>query len=651
MSQARGTRATPRSGARGCGTRWLRRLRAVAVPGAAAVIAALGVASAAAAQPPGDAAANLAGDGKLEAALALLDTWAADHPDDPRMFPVLLKVVTAAPRQPTVDAVVQRYRGRLASDQIAVLRAAPADLAELSGGVVQALQALELPGIPDASERRAALLLELGEVTLDTVPEGMPIVHAGLARSGEGLGRSGLEPTLRAAFHGSGTQGDGGAAGAVAGYGLVSLLAANGRTDEAAGVLEQMRSRFPRSPEYALAAAELNAGAGLPRVVAFPSPAMLLGSLVATCLPPCPPPAAVLLARPVERGKAVTALVAEPPVVVAAPAAPPAAKPITRLTVAPEVGPAVAVTSPPAKPATVAVAPETRPAAVAAPAAKPAAVVTTPAPEPSPAATAETPRTESAAAVVAPETRPAPAVETPAPAPAAKRVVVVTSSAATPATGQVGAMHENDAWGSAQRPSSSDQAQPIPAPVVSGGAVAAEPVRVSSQPTRPEPVAAGSTAEQISSRLSALLGASGAARSPATGAAMPASRATTPASPAMTTASNAAAPARPSPAPGSPVVRVSSQPDPAAYIVQTGAYRDADNALELEHELTEAGFAALARSYRVANGSIVHRVAVGGNMTLTKAEQLLARLGDLGYTGVLARRDDVSYLPPPPPSR
>ena len=637
MSQACGTRAAPRSGARGCGTRWRQGLRAVAVAGAVVTIAALGVASAAAAQPPGDAAANLAGDGKLEAALALLDTWAADHPDDPRMFPVLLKVVTAAPRQPTVDAVVERYRGRLARDQIAVLRAAPADLAELSGGVVQALQALELPGIPDAWERRAALLLELGEVTLDTAPVGMPIVHAGLARSGEGLGQSGLEPTLRAAFHGSGTQGDGGAAGAVAGYGLVSLLAANGRTDEAAGILEQMRSRFPRSPEYALAAAELNAGAGLPRVVTFPSPAMLFGSLVATCLPPCPPPAAVLLARPVERGETVTALVAEPPAVVAPPAAPPAAKPITRLMVAPEVAPAVEVKSPPAEPATVVVAPETKPAAVvAAPAAKPAAVETTPAPEPAPAVTADTPRGKSAVVVAAP---------------AAKRVVVVTSSTATPATGQAGAIHENGAWGSARLPSSSDQAKPIPVPVVSGGAVADEPVRVSSQPTRPEPVAAGSTAQKISTRLSALLGADAAARSPASGATTLASSATTPATSAMTPGTSAAGPARPAPAPGSPVVRVSSQPDPAAFIVQTGAYRDADNALELEHELTEAGFAALARSYRAADGSIVHRVAVGGNMTLTKAEQVLARLSDLGYTGIVARRDDVSYLPPPPPSR
>ena len=574
---------------------------------------------------------------RLKAALALLDTWLADHPDDPRMFPVLLKVVTAAPRQPTVDAVVERYRGRLAGDQIAVLRAAPADLAELSGGVVQALQALELPGIPDASERRAALLLELGEVTVDTAPEGMPIVHAGLARSGEGLGQAGLEPSLRAAFRGSGTPGDGGAAGAVAGYGLVSLLAANGRADEAAAVLEQMRSRYPRSPEFALAAAELNAGAGLPRVVAFPSPAMLLGSLVATCLPPCPPPAAGLLARPVERGEPLTPLVAKRPAVVAEPpavAAPPAAKPIARQVAAPEVAPAVAVTSPPAKPAAVAVVPENTPAAVA-PAPAEAAAVVTPAPKPAPAVPVETPRAKPAVVTV---------TVAPAPAPAAKRVVVVTSPTAPPATGRAGAA---PAVSLVEAPRSA----PIPLPVVPGGAAADESVRVSSQPTRPLTAAAGSTTETISRRLSALLGASAAAHSPATGASAPASRAATAATGARTPASNAAAPAGPAATRGRPVVRVSSAPDPAAFIVQTGAYRDADNALELEHELSEAGFAALARSYRVADGSIVHRVAVGGNMTLTKAEQLLARLADLGYTGILARRDDVSYLPPPPPSR
>jgi len=583
-----------------------------------AALAVLGVASAAAAQPPGDEAANLAGNGKLEAALALLDTWLADHPDDPRMFPVLLQVVTAAPRQPTVDAVVERYRGRLAADQIAVLRAAPADLAELSGGVVQALQALELPGIHDVSARRAALLLELGEVTLDTVPEGMPIVHAGLARSGEGLGQAQLEPSLRAAFDGSGTPADGGAAGAVAGYGLVSLLAANGRGEEAAAILNEMRSRFPRSPEYALAAAELNAGGGLPRVVAFPSPAMLLGSLVATCLPPCPPPAALLLARAVERdqSQALPAAVSEIELVAAAAAsreAPPAAVPA-----APAARPAVVVTTPPAKPAAVVVSPGPKPAPAA------AAVVTPAAP---PVAVVVSSETEPAAVAVTPAA-PAPASPVPETAPAAKRVVVVTSS---------------------EQPDSGTAATPVPVPASSVPAVslvevppppeaaagAPPPVRVSARPTRPATTAKGSVAETISQRLSTLLGARSAAPRPATP--RPAADAT---APAVTAATR-----------GGVVVRVSSQPDPAAFIVQTGAYRDPDNALELEYELIAAGFAAIARSYRVSDGSIVHRVAVGGNMTQTKAEQLLARLGELGYTGIVARRDGVSYLPPPPPSR
>ena len=172
-----------------------------------------------------------------------------------------------------------------------------------------------------------------------------------------------------------------------------------------------------------------------------------------------------------------------------------------------------------------------------------------------------------------------------------------------------------------------------PPPVAAAGA--ATPVRVSARPTRPETAARGSVAETISQRLSTLLGARSAAPRPATGATAPAVTA-----PAVTAATR-----------GGIAVRVASQPDPAAFIVQTGAYHDPDNALELEHELIEAGFAAVARSFRVADGSIVHRVAVGGNMTQTKAAQLLARLGELGYSGLIAQRDDVSYLPPPPPSR
>ena len=607
MSGTSRANAPPAGGASGIGAQWQQALRWVPVTGFVVALAALGVVPAAAAQPPGDAAANLAGDGKLESALALLDTWVADNPDDPRMFPVLLQVVTAAPRKLTVDAVVERYRGRLATDQIAVLRAAPADLAELSGGVVQALRALELSGIADAPKRRAALMLELGEVTLDTVPDGMPIVHAGLARSGEGLGQARLEPSLRAAFQGSDTQADGGAVGAVAGYGLVSLLAANGRAAEAAAILEQMRSRFPRSPEYALAAAELNAGAGLPRVVAFPSPAMLLGALVASCLPPCPPPAAVLLAGPVERGETQTvptatpdtglmaALAAPPEAEPAAVVAAPAAKPVVDLMVAPTVEPAVVVTRA-AEPAVAVVTPEPRPA-VAAPAAKSVAVVVTRAAEP-------------AVAVAKPAAKPALVVTIP--------VERGTGSAATPVPAQAAAT-----------PAVSLVAVE-PSPPAAPSAVTDPPVRVSSRPARPTVVATGSIAGTISKRLSALLGATTTTPPPATIAGSPPGRAATG---------------------GGPVVRVSSRPDPAAFIVQTGAYRDADNALELEHQLIEAGFPAVARSYRVAGGGIVHRVAVGGNMTQTKAEQLLARIRDLGFSGIIARRDGVSYLPPPPPMR
>ena len=607
MSRTSRANAPPAGGASGIGAQWQQALRWVPVTGFVVALAALGVVPAAAAQPPGDAAANLAGDGKLESALALLDTWVADNPDDPRMFPVLLQVVTAAPRKLTVDAVVERYRGRLATDQIAVLRAAPADLAELSGGVVQALRALELSGIADAPKRRAALLLELGEVTLDTVPDGMPIVHAGLARSGEGLGQARLEPSLRAAFQGSDTQADGGAVGAVAGYGLVSLLAANGRAAEAAAILEQMRSRFPRSPEYALAAAELNAGAGLPRVVAFPSPAMLLGALVASCLPPCPPPAAVLLAGPVGRGETqtvptatpetglVAALAAPPEAEPAAVVAAPAAKPVVDLMVAPTVEPAVVVTRA-AEPAVAVVTPEPRPA-VAAPAAKSVAVVVTRAAEP--AVAVATPAAKPALVVTIPVERGTGSAATPVPA----------QAAATPAVSLVAVE---------------------PSPPAAPSAVTDPPVRVSSRPARPTVVATGSIAGTISKRLSVLLGATTTTPPPATIAGSPPVRAATG---------------------GGPVVRVSSRPDPAAFIVQTGAYRDADNALELEHQLIEAGFPAVARSYRVAGGGIVHRVAVGGNMTQTKAEQLLARIRDLGFSGIIARRDDVSYLPPPPPMR
>ncbi len=565
-------------------------LRGLAIAGALAALATLGAAPAGAAQPPGDAAANLAGSGRLDAALALLDTWLADHPDDPRMFPLLLQVVTAAPLRSTVEAVVERYRSGLAGDQVAVLRAAPADLAELSGGVEQALQALELPGVRAAAERRAALLLELGEVTPDTAPAGMPAVHAGLVRSGEGLGEAGLEPALRAAFDSSGAPGGG--AAAVAGYGLVSLLAANGRAAAAAEVLEELRRRYPRSPEYALAAAELNAGAAPPpRVVAFPSPAMLLGSLAAACRPPCPPPAARLLAREAEPAPAQLTPAPLPDVERTAPLL---AVSTAEPAVAPEplaVEPLVAPEPPPRAAPEPAAAPEA-PRADAAPAAfvtapeaaSPAVLVPLPEPEPPPFA-AEQPPVRPALVMPRPELEP--------PAFAAAR-----PSAAPPGA---------------------PAAEP-PAAAAAPADAARDPlVRVSSQPARPArpaTAAAEGAVDTISGRVLALLGSSARSRPPAV-----------------------------------PAVRAVARPDPAAFIVQTGAYRDPDHVLELEQRLAQAGFAALARSYRVAGGGIIHRVTVGGNMTRAQAEQLLASLSDAGHEGIIVRRDDASYLPPAPPTR
>lgn len=628
----------------------LRRqvLRCLALAGALIAMAILGVAPVAAAQPPGDAAANLAAGGKLDAALALLDTWLADHPDDPRVFPALLQVVAAAPQPPTVDAVVGRYRSRLGGDEVAVLRAVPADLAELSGGVEQALQALELPGVRDAAARRAVLLLEVGEVTPDTAPAGMPMLHAGLARSGEGLGEAGLEPSLRAAFNGPDVAA--GIGGAVAGYGLVSLLAANGRADEAAVVLEQMRRRYPRSPEYALAAAELQAGAVAPQVVALPSPAMLLGSLVGACRAPCPAPAGALLARDLKPapprpaaalpdvGRMVALLAAPAPERPSAAAVPPSqrAEQLASGAQPPRAEPEPAAPRAAFEP----------PAFVAAPVAgEPAELV--PLPEPGlpvlaaaqaaagaePALLPPAAKLQAVLAAAPPAPEPlasvaaaAPPAERAAPVPAAVAVVAVQSdpsgaAAAVPAP-------ESTASVATAAPRAERAA---PAPAAAGVMVAAQPepagaaadgphVRVSSRPSRPVTVAAEGAVDSITSRVSALLG-------PVAGAAL-------------------AAPATS----GGAVVRVAAQPDPAAFIVQTGSYRDPDNALAVEHQLAEAGFAALARSYRLPGG-IVHRVTVGGNMTQTQAERLVARLRDAGYESNVARRDDVSHLPPPPPTR
>jgi cell division septation protein DedD len=245
--------------------------------------------------------------------------------------------------------------------------------------------------------------------------------------------------------------------------------------------------------------------------------------------------------------------------------------------------------------------PEIEPVAVVlVPEAEPAAVVLVVSAAEPPAAVAVVPEAEPVAVVAAPEVeRPATVVV------ASEPVRVAAAPASSPAA---------------------DKSVPAPA----SRAATDLPVRVSTRPARPSTATAGSAADQISRRVSAVLASTGAASPP-----------TSPPTPTLPGTSKG----------GDPVVRVAARPDPAAFIVQIGAYHDPDNALELEHQLIAAGFPALARSYRVAGGGIVHRVAVSRNVTRTKAGQLLAGLRDAGYDGFITRRDDVSYLPPPPPTR
>ena len=224
--------------------------------------------------------------------MTLLDDWAAEHPGDERLFPLVLGVVTAAPDTTTVDAVLRRYQAVLPADRVGVLRAVPADFAELRGGVMQALEELRLSRLPNADQRRAVLLLEVGQFAPEATSGGVPIaLHAGLARSTEVLDDASLEASLRTALAAPG-HADGGAGGAVAGYGLVALLAGRGRYADANSALAELRRRYPRSPEYALAAAELRRGAALPPVVSLPSPTMLLRSAALACRRPCRIPAA-----------------------------------------------------------------------------------------------------------------------------------------------------------------------------------------------------------------------------------------------------------------------------------------------------------------------------------------------------------------------
>ena len=626
--------------------RWrLSRLRNPLATGLIAIALAAAAPGAHPAQPPGDAAAELAANGRLDAALTLLDGWLAEHPGDARLFPLVLQVVTAAPEQRTVDAVLGRYEHALGTESVGVLRAVPVDLAELRGGVEQALNELRRSRLPDAGRRQALLLLELGQIGGESSPREAPIaVHAGLARAGQGLDNIALEESLRKAFARD-EHADGGADGAVAGYGLVALLSATGRSAEAAAALEELGRRFPRSPEYALAAAELRAGplaggAALPPVVVLPSPSMLLGGAVLACPAPCliPAVAAPRAAAPVPE--------------VLTPAAPaPASSPRQADGVAARTPPAATPAGTPRAVETprvegveeVVLVPVRLPAADAGPPRRaedvPAARST------SPAATAD-PHNRRAGSVTSTATQSSPSAR---PSGGLPR----QGGGAAPQPADRGAARAETRTASPQTTRSQPAAdQPPPTEAASGAKirVVALPGHAAAAPAR-APAADSGTVIRVTAQ-------------PATRAQLSTDRVFVPAEtraetvrrsqPARTTAvaaaraSTSAAPAQSS---RTSAVRVASLPDPAAFVVQVGAYLDPDNALDMEMKLRRAGFAAVARSYRTGDGSIVHRIGVGGNVTRGKGEQMLTRLDNAGFAAYISRRDVVSYLPPEPRQR
>ena len=593
------------------------------------------------AQPPGDAAAELAASGRLDAALTLLDGWLADHPGDERLFPVVLQVVTAAPDKRTVDAVLGRYESALAAEKVGVLRAVPADWAELRGRVEQALDELRRTRLPDADRRQAVLLLELGQLRNETPPREAPIaLHAGLARAGKALDDSALEDSLRRAFAAAGQAG-GGADGAVAGYGLVALLSATGRSAEAAVALAELGRRYPRSPEYALAAAELRGGhvaggAGTPQVVALPSPAMLLGSAALVCPAPCSIPVAAL-PRPAApaaspRPAAAAGEAKRPPPV----AAPASDRPPPRVVLVPVRVPATAAS------------PQRR--AAAAPAA----------PSGAPAATTEDrSRRAGAGAATARSEDPAPPARSSVEQPARGGGVAAAPTAAPAPKGAADRAPEpaRAQAGPAPAATSRPARDTTPRPVVGSGVMVravAAPGQPAAGTARAPALDAGklirvfaqpATRPQLSTRrvfVPAEPRAASGVRSQAVRAAAVAAGAV---------AARAATDRAASPSPSSAAVRVASLPDPAAFVVQVGAYIDPDNALEMELKLRQAGFPAIARSYRHSDGTIVHRVGVGGNVTRAKGEQVLTRLSDAGFDAYISRRDVVSYLPPAPRRR
>jgi cell division protein FtsN len=95
------------------------------------------------------------------------------------------------------------------------------------------------------------------------------------------------------------------------------------------------------------------------------------------------------------------------------------------------------------------------------------------------------------------------------------------------------------------------------------------------------------------------------------------------------------APAGPSSATGG------STPRPEAAgkaVVQTGSFRDPDNARFLARDLEQKGFDARIVELQIG-AQRFYRVVVGGDLAPADAEGLLLRLQEAGFAGVILQQD------------
>jgi cell division septation protein DedD len=94
-----------------------------------------------------------------------------------------------------------------------------------------------------------------------------------------------------------------------------------------------------------------------------------------------------------------------------------------------------------------------------------------------------------------------------------------------------------------------------------------------------------------------------------------------------------AAPAAPPAAPAAPLEPSAAAPSPKA-LLQTGSFRDPENAEYMVRDLKARGFPAEVVAARVGD-SLYYRVLVGPAQSVADAQSLLVRLKEAGFEGML----------------